>query len=168
MCRITNLLPIGFNRFGEVYMWDECDPVGAFVFMLGMKSGYIRNVFWSETLGAIDLAWGTDKGRLSHIIQKHMVECNDFYTLQDLVDVVEKAIDYGELSEQGTNASFDYEHYRVSVARSDEGNWVLTAFDKSRTRKEKQRKEPGTTIGDQSVVDRKNGTLVSSDSQTQM
>ena len=168
MCGKINILPVGFNRFGEVYEWDSSDPIGAVMFMLGLRGGYIRNVFRCEVLGGIDLAWGTEKGGVYHIIQKHLIEGDDFDTVQELVDILQSAFRHGELSEQGSNASFDYGHYRVSVARSDEGNWVLTAFDKSRTRKEKQRKEPGTTIGDQSVVDRKNGTLVSSDSRGQM
>lgn len=134
-----NILPIGVNRFGNVYQWNVSEPLEAVMFMLGLKDGYIKDVFWSEVLGSIDLAWGNDKGGFCHIVQKHLIESDDFSSVREIVGIIQNTFRDGKRSEQGSNVSFDYEQYRVSVARSEEGNWVLTAFDKSRTRKEKER-----------------------------
>ena len=125
------------------------------------QGGYLKGVFHRDGIGDIDLVWGNEKGGLKHIIQKHIVEHDDFDSVEEAMQVIDEVVKKGTESRQGTNVSFDYGKYRVSVAQGNEGRWILTAFDAKRGLEEKQRSKGNTTIGDQNVSDGANGTLVS-------
>lgn len=153
--------PIGTNRFGNIYNWVKGQFQSAASFLNNLKSGYLRGVFYRDGIGNIDMVWGNEKAGLQHIINKHIEEADDFNSVEEVMQVINETINNGTISQQGTNISLDYKGYRVSIAQSNEGNWVLTAFDKTRSRAEKQRNKGNATIGDQSVSDMENGTLVS-------
>lgn len=153
--------PIGTNRFGNIYNWVNGQFQSAASFLNNLKSGYLRGVFYRDGIGNIDMVWGNEKAGLQHIINKHIEEADDFNSVEEAMQVINETINNGTISQQGTNISLDYKGYRVSIAQSNEGNWVLTAFDKTRSRAEKQRNKGNATIGDQSVSDMENGTLVS-------
>ena len=153
--------PIGTNRFGNIYNWVKGQFQSAASFLNNLKSGYLRGVFYRDGIGNIDMVWGNEKAGLQHIINKHIEEADDFNSVEEAMQVINETINNGTISQQGTNISLDYKGYRVSIAQSNEGNWVLTAFDKTRSRAEKQRNKGNATIGDQSVSDMENGTLVS-------
>lgn len=153
--------PIGTNRFGNIYNWVKGQFQSAASFLNNLKSGYLRGVFYRDGIGNIDMVWGNEKAGLQHIINKHIEEADDFNSVEEAMQVINETINNGTISQQGTNISLDYNGYRVSIAQSNEGNWVLTAFDKTRSRAEKQRNKGNATIGDQSVSDMENGTLVS-------
>ena len=153
--------PIGVNRFGNIYNWAKGQFQSAASFLNNLKSGYLRGVFYRDDIGNIDMVWGNEKAGLQHIINKHIEEADDFNSVEEAMQVINDTINNGTISQQGTNISLDYNGYRVSIAQSKEGNWVLTAFDKTRSRAEKQRNKRNATIGDQSVSDMENGTLVS-------
>ena len=153
--------PIGTNRFGNIYNWVKGQFQSAASFLNNLKSGYLRGVFYRDGIGNIDMVWGNEKAGLQHIINKHIEEADDFNSVEEAMQVINETINNGTISQQGTNISLDYKGYRVSIAQSNEGNWVLTAFDKIRSRAEKQRNKGNATIGDQSVSDMENGTLVS-------
>lgn len=153
--------PIGTNRFGNIYNWVKGQFQSAASFLNNLKSGYLRGVFYRDGIGNIDMVWGNEKAGLQHIINKHIEEADDFNSVEEAMQVINETINNGTISQQGTNISLDYKGYRVSIAQSNEGNWVLTAFDKTRSRAEKQRNKRNATIGDQSVSNMENGTLVS-------
>lgn len=153
--------PIGTNRFGNIYNWVKGQFQSAASFLNNLKSGYLRGVFYRDGIGNIDMVWGNEKAGLQHIINKHIEEADDFNSVEEAMQLINETINNGTISQQGTNISLDYKGYRVSIAQSNEGNWVLTAFDKTRSRAEKQRNKRNATIGDQSVSDMENGTLVS-------
>ena len=153
--------PIGTNRFGNIYNWVKGQFQSAASFLNNLKSGYLRGVFYRDGIGNIDMVWGNEKAGLQHIINKQIEEADDFNSVEEAMQVINETINNGTISQQGTNISLDYKGYRVSIAQSNEGNWVLTAFDKTRSRAEKQRNKGNATIGDQSVSDMENGTLVS-------
>lgn len=139
MCKKTEILPIGLNRFGEIFQWGPNEELEAVMFLLGMKRGYIKDVFQQSELGMIDIAWGTEKGGLAHIIQKHFIERDDFKSINEIVESIKDTLRNGTKTAQGTNLSFDYNKWRVSIAQSPEGKWILTAFDRTRTKEEKAR-----------------------------
>ena len=143
--------PIGVNRFGNIYNWVKGQFQSAASFLNNLKSGYLRGVFYRDDIGNIDMVWGNEKAGLQHIINKHIEDADDFNSVEEAMQVINDTINNGTISQQGTNISLDYNGYRVSIAKSDEGNWVLTAFDKTRSRAEKQRNKRNATIGDQSV-----------------
>ena len=152
---------IGNNRFGSIYQWVTGKVKEAADFLSTLKSGYLRGVFHREGFGDIDMIWGDDKAGLQHIIKNHIENSDDFKDVDEALAVIDDVIKNGEESLQGTNISFDKDGYRVSLAQSDEGKWVLTAFDTTRTREEKKRNKGDSTIGDQEISDAENGTLVS-------
>ena len=158
------LTPIGQNRFGDIYQWGKGKVLEAVDFLRNAQSGYLKGVFSRPDIGEIDLAWGSEKGGLKHIILNHIVDYNDFDSVDEAVNVIEDVINNGTLTKQGTNLSLDYGKYRVSLAQSEEGTWVLTSFDRNRKKEEKRRGNPDTTIGDQSITDGENGALVSPES----
>ena len=152
---------IGENRFGRIYKWVQGKYKEAANFLRREQSGYLKGVFHRNDIGDIDMVWGDEKAGLKHIIQKHIVEQNDFDSVAEAMETINSVIKNGQESKQGSNVSFDYGGYRVSIAQSEEGNWVLTAFDATRSIKEKRRNKGNATIGDQSVSNVENGTLVS-------
>ncbi|MCM1169997.1 MAG: hypothetical protein NC324_08700, partial [Bacteroides sp.] len=156
-----NAEPIGKNRFGNIYQWTKGKAAEAVNLLRRLREGYVKGVFSRPDIGEIDLAWGNDGGGLKHIIQKHIVEHDDFDSIEDAVKTIEEVVTNGNVSRQGSNISLDYGNYRVSLAQSEEGTWVLTSFDKTKSLKEKRRNDSDTTLGDQSVADGENGALVS-------
>lgn len=159
--RDMDLRPVGHNRFGDIYQWSRGKFKEAAAFLRNIRGGYLKGVFHRDGFGDIDMVWGNDKGGLKHIIQKHIVEHDDFDGVPEAMEAINGVIEKGEESRQGANISFDHDGYRVSIAQSEEGNWVLTAFDTTRRPEEKRRDKGGATIGDQSTSDMGNGTLVS-------
>ena len=153
--------PVGKNRFGNIYKWTLGRFQSAASFLGKIKSGYLKGVFHRNGLGDIDMVWGNDKAGLQHIIRKHIEEADDFSSIDEAMQVIDDTITNGDETRQGSNISFDYKGYRVSVAQSEEGNWVITAFDTTRSREEKRKGKGNATIGDQSESDMENGTLVS-------
>ena len=153
--------PVGINRFGNIYNWAKGQFQSAALFLNNLKSGYLRSVFYRDGIGDIDMVWGNDKAGLQHIIKKHIEEADDFSSVEEAMQIINDTISNGDITRQGSNISLDNNGYRVSIAQSEEGNWVLTAVDKTRSRAEKKRNKGNATIGDQSVSDMENGTLAS-------
>lgn len=153
--------PVGKNRFGNIYNWAKGQFQSAASFLNNLKSGYLRSVFYRDGIGDIDMVWGNEKAGLQHIIKKHIEEADDFSSVEEAMQIINETISNGDITRQGSNISLDNNGYRVSIAQSDEGKWVLTAFDKTRSRAEKKRNKGNATIGDQSVSDMENGTLAS-------
>lgn len=137
--------PIGGNRFGGIYNQFKGKVKEAFDFLLRKKDGYLKAVFHRDDIGDIDLAWGsaptdyTGKG-LAHIIRKHIYLMKDFRDIDEAMRIIENVINSGK-AEQDKNDSqlvnIEKGNYRVVVAKNEEGNWVLSAFDFVTSKKEK-------------------------------
>lgn len=85
---------------------------------------------------------------LKHIDWKHVQTLGDFESLEEAIDVIEDVIKNGEIKpdKDPQNIALEKNHYRVVIARDKNGNWVLTAFDKNESAKEKK-KEPIVPTG---------------------
>lgn len=164
--RQENLKPVGKGRFGNIYQWTTGKAKEAADFLRRMQSGYLKGVFHRNDIGDIDLVWGNDKGGLKHIIQKHIVEHDDFDSVEEAMQIIDDVLANGEPIPQGSNLSFDYNGYRVSVAKSEDGNWVLTAFDKSRTENEKKRNSQQPLVLSLSTTDTSDGAAQGVSAQT--
>lgn len=168
--------PIGKGIFGNIYDQFKGKVKEAVDFLLKHKEGDLLGVFHREEIGDIDLVWGSEaeKQGLDHIIKKHINKLHDFKDVDEAVTIIEDVINNGEMKPIINNTekvSFEKDGYKVSVkrkVRDNQGevigskNWVVTAFDKTRSKENKERKSD-TTIGDQSTDRKENGTLVSPD-----
>ena len=150
----VGIQPIGTNRFGGIYNQFKGKVKEAFDFLVSNKDGYLQGVFHRDDLGDIDLAWGsaptdyTGKG-LAHIIRKHINVMKDFKDLDEAMRIIEDVINNGEAKQNKKDPQLvDIENgnYRVVIAKNEEGNWILTAFDFVKSRKEKTKEnEKGKT-----------------------
>ena len=130
---------LGSNKFGIVYQWVRGKAREAAKFLREKQSGYLRGVFHREGIGDIDLVWGDYKKGLKHIIQRHIVEQNDFDNVDEAMDAITDVIQNGKhVTESADKITIDNDKYRVVIAKNTEGHWILTAFDKSRNVREKQ------------------------------
>ena len=137
---ITNPQPIGKNRFGNVYQWVAGKAKEAAQFLRKHKNSYLKGVFHREEIGDIDLVWGDDKAGLQHIIRRHIEEQDDFDGINEAIEAIEQTIKNGEIRNNGKGRiTIDNGKYSVILAQDDNGNWIITAYDSSRPREEKQR-----------------------------
>ncbi|MDE6463820.1 MAG: hypothetical protein K2L16_04220, partial [Muribaculaceae bacterium] len=140
--------PIGRGKFGEIYDAFKGKARAALDFLSALKSGQAKGVFHRDEIGDIDLVWGdaptpySGKG-LAHIDRKHVRTLGDFRSIEEAVDVIGDVIKNGEIveEEKGNTVAVEKGDYRVVIAKDDAGNWVLTAFDKSKSAKEKKQKK---------------------------
>ncbi len=137
---ITNPKPIGTNKFGNVYQWVTGKAKEAAQFLRQHKNSYLKGVFHRDDIGDIDLVWGNDKAGLQHIIRRHIEEQTDFDSIGEAIDAISKTIQNGRIvSENDSQCTIDDGTYRVAIAKDGTGNWVVTAYDNSRGKVEKQR-----------------------------
>ena len=90
-------------------------------------------------LGFIDLAWGDDKAGLKHIIRKHIVEHDDFGSVDEAMAAIDDVLANGDVRVQNDGVKVEKDGYRVVLARGEDGNWIVTAYDFSRKPEEKER-----------------------------
>ena len=143
---ITNPQPIGTNEYGNIYQWVVGKAKEAAQFLRKHKDSYLKGVFYRDDIGDIDLVWGNDKAGLQHIVKRHILEQTDFDSINDAIEAIEKTIKNGKIDT--TKSDFiviDNGKYRVVLAKSENGNWILTAYDNSKPREEKQKNASSTT-----------------------
>ena len=131
-------------------------------YLFANKGGTAKGVFHREEVGDVDIPWGNTKAGLYHIINKHVVQYDDFQSVDEAVKIIDDVVDNGtfEIQKDG-RAAFVKDGYRVAVERDESGNWLVTALDASRKRKEKKRSEQDATLLHQSIFGGENGELVS-------
>ena len=143
---LKNIKPVGKNKFGDVYDQFKGKPKEAFDFLLENKDGYLKGVFHRDEIGDIDLGYGeaptpyTGYG-LAHIIRKHVELMNDFDSVDDAVNAIIDVISNGKVEPINKDRVYEINKdiYRVAIAKDENGNWVLSAMDKSRSKKQKLR-----------------------------
>ena len=143
---LKDIKPVGKNKFGDVYDQFKGKPKEAFDFLLKNKDGYLKGVFHRDEIGDIDLGYGeaptpyTGYG-LAHIIRKHVELMNDFDSVDDAVNAIIDVISNGKVEPINKDRVYEINKdiYRVAIAKDENGNWVLSAMDKSRSKKQKLR-----------------------------
>ena len=143
-----DIQPIGKNKFGNIYNQFKGKVKEAFDFLLQKKEGYLQGVFHRDEIGDIDVAWGdaptihTGKG-LAHIFKKHVDFYEDFKSEEDAINTIQDVVEHGEAYDAGNNTwHIEKGDYRVVIARDENGNWILSAFDYKTSKKDKlNRKE---------------------------
>ena len=145
---LKDINPVGKNQFGDVYDQFKGKPKEAFDFLLKNKSGYLTGVFHRDEIGDIDLVYGEAPTKysgygLAHIIRKHVELMNDFDSVDDAVQTIIDVIKNGKVEPLNEDRVYEINNgnYRVSVAKDKNGNWVLSAMDKSRSKKAKLREK---------------------------
>ena len=147
--------PIGTSVFGKVYDQFKGKVKEAIEFLVNHKSGNLLGVFHRDDIGDISLVWGDSKGGLEHIIKRHIEDQNDFRNIEEAAKVIQQTIDNGAITRENKDkVVIDYNDYRVAIQKQtrdtngnviENGNWVVTAFDKSRSKKEKASSEKTLT-----------------------
>ena len=169
--------PIGKGVFGNIYDQFKGKVKEAFAFLMKRKSGDLLGVFHREEFGDIDLVWGDYDGGLGHIIRRHMVEQNDFASVDEIQQIISEVIKNGRVVRENTDKiNIEYDGYRVTIGktiRDNKGiilrqkNWVITAFDKSKPKHEKRRTSSSETLTTPSANQKADGvTLPSNDSSS--
>jgi hypothetical protein len=139
--------PIGNSFFGKVYNQFKGKAKEAVNFLMRHKSGKLLGVFHRNDIGEISLVWGDEKGGLAHIISKHIVEQNDFNNIDEVINTMQQVINNGTITRENKDkVVIDYNDYHVAIRKQtrdnngnvvEQGNWIVTAFDKSRSKKDK-------------------------------
>ena len=139
--------PIGNSFFGKVYNQFKGKAKEAVNFLMRHRSGKLLGVFHRNDIGEISLVWGDEKGGLAHIISKHIVEQNDFNNIDEVINTMQQVINNGTITRENKDkVVIDYNDYRVAIKKQtrdnngnvvEQGNWIVTAFDKSRSKKDK-------------------------------
>lgn len=143
----SDFQPIGKGEFGNIYDQFRGNPQGAATWLQDNQGGEAVGVFSHTELGDISLVWGDERGGLSHIIKRHIEEQNDFASVDDAVVAIDDVVTNGVFSrENADKVVIDYNGYRVVINKQTRGedgsvisvgNWIVTAFDRSRNKKEK-------------------------------
>lgn len=150
MSNINEFIPIGEGYFGKKYAQFKGKPKEACEFLMINNSGDLIDVFHHSTLGSIDLVWGTEvRGEgLEHIIRKHIEQLKDFQDIDELISILKDVIQNGEIVkskwDKFTIANNGYKVVIRKNVRDEKGvivetnkNWIVTAFNDGKTKKEK-------------------------------
>lgn len=157
---VTN---VGVGLFGKIYDAFKGKAKEAAAFLFKSKDGEARGVFHREEIGDIGLVWGNEKTGLNHIINKHVIQNSDYNSVGELISVMENVVTNGDIIlQKGGNWRIEHAGHRVVIARNDDGNFVITAYDNTRSVADKKRSDADATLFDQRVQDEMDGTLVPS------
>ncbi len=152
----SEVKPVGEGVFGKIYDQFRGRAKDAINFLLKNKGGDLLGVFNRPDVGDIDLVWGSKDANngLEHIIEKHIVKQNDFRDTDELADVLDDVISNGDIiREKWDKVTLEKDGYKVVISKNvrdskgnilREKNWVVTAFDSVRSKKEKT--SPATTL----------------------
>lgn len=151
---INDIKPVGTGDFGEIYDQFKGMPKEAAEFLTKKKGGDVQGVFHRNEIGDIDLVWGShdEHQGLEHMIVDHIIDANDFDSVEEMMDVIDDVINNGkpERLNSQDRTTFVKDGYRVSVNkqyRDKNGepkykkNWIVTAFDTKRKEYSKKRSE---------------------------
>ena len=159
---INDIKPVGTGDFGDIYDQFKGKPKEAVDFLMKKRSGDLKGVFNREEVGDVDLVWGNGKAGWYHIILKHVVNYGDFNSVDEAIDIVTDTMNNGKYTIQDDGrVAYVKGNYRVAIEKKDDGNWIVTALDQSRKKKEKKRSEQDATLLHQSIFGEENGELVS-------
>lgn len=136
-----------YGEFGRQFLEFKDKPVEAIRFLRKRKSGECLNVIRIPSIGYIDFVWGeNDKNNkgygLKHIIEKHGKGIKALG--YDVEQFIPMALMYGDIKEETAKRHvLEGKNFRAVISKVYKGKekqWLLTAFDITRKRKEKIRK----------------------------
>jgi len=113
--------------------------------------------------GNIGLPYGDNSFGLYHIIDKHILELDDFNSLTEAISTIDDVLRNGTKKQIQGQDKFVVTKgkFLVSIAEEKTGDFVITGYDNSRSEKIKKRASNATLL-DQSAF-KKDGTLVLSE-----
>ncbi|MDY4626198.1 MAG: LPD23 domain-containing protein [Prevotella sp.] len=159
--------PVGHGRFSDIYTNYKGSFKDAVHLLKEKGSGYIRGMFHRDEIGDIDIAWGsaptpyTGKG-IAHILRKHVETLGDFKNENEAISVIEDTILHGDVKKQeGNTWAITKGDFQIVVTRDEDGNWVLTAFDRNHSAKSKKEKKDAAAIGTPSQPNVEAGAVAS-------
>ena len=124
-------------------------------------------MFHRDEIGDIDIAWGsaptpyTGKG-IAHILRKHVETLGDFKNENEAISVIEDTILHGDVKKQeGNTWAITKGDFQIVVTKDEDGNWVLTAFDRNHSAKSKKEKKDAAAIGTPSQPNVEAGAVAS-------
>ena len=164
--------PVGSGVFGNIYNQFKGKVKEAFDFLMKHKGGDLLGVFHRKDVGDIDLVWGDHGGGLAHIIRRHIIEQNDFKNVDEIQKVIEDVIRNGLIvRENKDKINIEYNGYRVSIKKTirdskgsvvENKNWIVTAFDKSKSKHEKRNPSSSETLTTPSANQKADGVTLPS------
>ena len=145
----------GTSEWGTVYKMENGNPVKAAMFLMSKQDGLVENAFVGRNKQGksfkVGLCWGHNGMGLKKIIEKHVIQYNDFNSLQEVMDTIQIVLVYGDEKFKNRNKiQIDNGKYRLILDKSENGNIVLTVFNnalmdyeklRSPEEQEKKRKE---------------------------
>lgn len=157
-----DIVPIGEGEYGYIYDQFKGKPYEAVDFLAKEKSGFAKGVFYRKDIGDIGLIWGDNNKGLAHIQEKHIVTHNDFKSMSEMILVLSDVVNNGDkgemIVERGKKkVPISKGKYVAFIALSDDGNWVLTTYDGSRS-VNKKKVNANISIIDQDIAKAEDGT----------
>ncbi len=145
------------------YIQGENNPLKAAKFLLNKKQGVVKNAFKNTPYGDIGISYGDTEHGLYHIINKHILELDDFDSLTEVINTINDVLRNGTKKQIQGQDKFVVTKgkFLVSIAEEKTGDFVITGYDNSRSEKIKKRASNATLL-DQSAF-KKDGTLVLSE-----
>lgn len=137
------------NKYGTNYSQFENDPKGALEFLFKKRQGQVIGAYKREGLGLIDIIWGNDRSGLQHIEKRHLVEQDDFQSIQEITETLSSAIKNGKIGrfyEGGSKVDLYKGRFKIVLTKEviydEEDNfrdkiWILTSYDNSRKKEDK-------------------------------
>ena len=136
--------PIATGEFGDVYDVFRQRAMDAAIFLYSQRSGEAKGVFSREEIGEISLIWGDRKKGLEHIINKHIINHSDFNSVEDMLKVVQSVIERGVITQLNNgNYQLTLNGNLVVIAKTPNSDFVLTAYDTTRSAANKKKKHCG-------------------------
>ena len=144
------------------YIQGENNPLKAAKFLLNKKQGIVKNAFKNTPYGDIGIPYGDTEHGLYHIIDKHILELDDFDSLTEVINTIDDVLRSGTEKEQINNNKVIIKgDYKVILGKNQNGNVIITGYDFSRSEKKKERTS-SVTLFDRNTFKR-DGTLVLSE-----
>lgn len=141
----TNMIKKGESEWGTVYEMENGSPLEAARFLLKNKDGLINNAFIGKNRDGsnfkVGLCYGDEKTGLRKIIEKHIIVLKDFESIEEMVTTIQNVLTNGNRKDFNTKAELNNGKYRVILAKGENGEFVITAFNKTVGDKEKERTE---------------------------
>ena len=136
----------GDSEWGTSYEMENGTPLDAAMFLMSKQDGFIENAFSGITKDKrnykIALCWGHNGLGLKHIIEKHIIEFDDFDSIPQAINVITKVLENGNWVDiQKGKIRIKNGKYVVILQKSNNGTFIISDYDNSRSPLEKERSE---------------------------
>lgn len=154
------------SKFGKDFSQFQNKPKEAIEFLFEKKFGQVKGAYEIKGLGKIDIVWGSKERGLSHIIKRHIIEQNDFDTVEELAIKIETTLKIGTIGKvYDDEKKIDINRNEVKIVLVKETvfdkdddfrdkHWILTSYNQLKSQKDKIRKATSEDIAFENVGDR--------------